>query len=212
MNNDDDESLQCAHSDVELLQAAYPDEITVAAGEEQQAFPLHVTLHLSPTAHMDLEATRGYPKDSTWTVLSYRSSASEKIYMEAALNALRQAALECQHEGREAGLACCTAALDAWRDAAADDSHGVEHGDNNNSISSSHAHNPNIPEHQVIAIKQFTWITGIPLVDRKSTFVAHACRITSESDVKQAVFHLLNGNSKLQRATHNMVRTYNRCM
>ena len=56
--------------------------------------------------------------------------------------------------------------------------------------------------------KQHVWISGEPLVDRKSTFVAHICRVVTERDVHEALHQLLDRNSKLQRATHNMVRKY----
>lgn len=41
-------------------------------------------------------------------------------------------------------------------------------------------------------------------MDRKSTFRAHACRVDSEQAVHEALFQLIDGNSKLQRASHNM--------
>jgi Uncharacterized protein family UPF0029 len=52
----------------------------------------------------------------------------------------------------------------------------------------------------------FPWITGQPLVDRKSTFLAHACPVSCEADVKIAMQQLLDSHSKYRRATHNMVR------
>ena len=52
--------------------------------------------------------------------------------------------------------------------------------------------------------KHYTWISGQPLLDRKSSFQAHLCEVYSENDVREALYQLLTSSSKIQRATHNM--------
>lgn len=64
---------------------------------------------------------------------------------------------------------------------------------------------PRQPSHgNNINDKYYEWITGPPLVDKKSTFQAHACRVYTEDDVHMALNQLLCSSSKIQRATHNM--------
>ena len=51
----------------------------------------------------------------------------------------------------------------------------------------------------------YKWISGKPLMDKKSTFQAHLCRVSTERDVYAALDQLIAGSSKLQRASHNML-------
>jgi len=183
-----DESLDRTLADMEMLSAAYPDEIKEP--EDFTSFPLKVSLVLSNTAHIELEYVKGYPVDSNVQIASYRSNTNEKVRMEATVAAVRTAANECLREGIEGGLACVAAALETWSD----------YGD---------AEEPDTPstptEVTPTRTKTFRWINGEPLLDRKSTFQAHACRVSTDADVREALSQLLDGNSKLQRATHNMV-------
>ena len=49
------------------------------------------------------------------------------------------------------------------------------------------------------------WITSEQtLIDRKSVFQAHLCQVSNEDMVKRAVHKLIQGSTKIQRATHNM--------
>jgi hypothetical protein len=189
-----DESLDRALSDLELLASAYPDETHSTTARIQ--FPLHVTLKLSDTAHCQLEYTEGYPETSNVQISSYRSSRSdEKARMEAAVTAIRRTAEDCLQEGIEGGLACCAAAMEAWSD------EGV-----NTTIVEDEEEEVVVKTEQT-ASKQYEWMSGEPLLDRKSTFQAHVCRIFSQSDVSPALQQLLQSNSKLRRATHHMVRS-----
>ena len=47
-------------------------------------------------------------------------------------------------------------------------------------------------------------VHGEPITDRKSTFQAHLCRVSSREQVR-AVLAALNTDRKIARATHNMV-------
>jgi Uncharacterized protein family UPF0029 len=185
------ESFDRALADMEILSAAYPDE-TVVSNEGTANFPLHVTLYLSETAHIELELVDGYPVHSNIQISSYRSAPSEKARMGEVLKAIRTIADECRREGVEGGLSCCAASLQAWND----------HGDDQILRKKSPQQGPEL----VLPLpKEFSWIQGEPLLDRKSTFQAHVCRVSSEADVREALHALLDENSKLQRATHNMV-------
>ena len=52
--------------------------------------------------------------------------------------------------------------------------------------------------------KHYHWISGEPLLDKKSSFQAHLCEVHSEEDVRGALQQLLTSSSKIQRASHNM--------
>jgi len=203
-----DDSLDRALADVEMLEAAYPTEIETA--NKARRFPLHVTLRLSDTAHCQLELVRGYPTETNVRISSYRSgsSAPEKARMEAALSAVRRTAGECLQDGAEGGFACCAAALEAWNGVEPEDDGAgdaaVSAGEKNDGTVQEGGGGGGKEEDE----KRFEWITGGPLVDRKSTFIGHVCRISCEADVRPALSQLLDGNSKLQRATHNMVRIF----
>ena len=190
------ESLERALADIEMLSAAYPDETST---EASASFPLHISLRLSDTAHVVLELDQGYPVNAPVRVVSHRCVAAEKTMIEAAVVAIRSTAMECQQDGMEGSLACCAAALEVWQDMLDKEGNLLESG---GSVSVE-----NTPGASLMDQKSFEWIAGEPLLDRKSTFQARVCRITSEADVHLALFQLLDGNSKLQRATHNMVRS-----
>lgn len=196
----EDESLELALADVEILRSAYPDETSCccATGSGCSQFPLHVTLHLSETAYIELEIVTGYPVSSNVQVATYRSTAIERQRLERAVALVRATSAQCLEDGTEGGLACCAVAFDAWNDSGVQEALGnVTESSLLNVVSSSSSP----------TVATFEWISGKPLHDRKSTFQAHMCRLESEADVRPAVQQLLN-NSKLQRATHNMVRSH----
>ena len=198
-------------ADVEIILSAYPDETTTDvsfptdgadADDEKRktvSFPLHVTLRLSETAHCTLELRQGYPTRSNIQISSYRSRPNEKARMEATVAAIRATAQKCLEEGVEGGLACCAIAFETWNDL--EETNGEQQEDDGVTEASSSLLHPH-PTTE----KKFEWISGEPLMDRKSTFQAHVCGITSESDVKLALQQLMDSSPKLHRATHNMVR------
>ena len=202
-----DESFERAVADLEMLAAMYPDETSVseAVSASTSTFPLQVTFRFSETAHIQLELVVGYPIDTGIQVVSYRSSPDEKSRMEEAVKAFRSTAKECLEDGIEGCFACCAAALETWNDF---DDGGNDLGNIDTEIDPSAEvtelaqHEPAVPQ---LPEKVFHWISGEPLVDRKSTFIAHACRISSDKDVREALRQLLDGNAKLKRTTHNMV-------
>jgi hypothetical protein len=201
-----EESFERAVADLEMLSAMYPDETSVseAVSASTSTFPLQISFRFSETAHIQLELVVGYPIDTGIQVVKYRSSPDEKARMEEAVTAFRSTAKECLDDGIEGCFACCAAALETWNDF---DDGGDELGNNHAEIDPSAEGTeaalqepvPQPPE------KVFHWISGEPLVDRKSTFIAHACRISSDKDVREALHQLLDGNAKLKRTTHNMV-------
>lgn len=48
------------------------------------------------------------------------------------------------------------------------------------------------------------WSLSAPVTEKKSTFLARACRVTSVSAAKAAIAHLLATDKKVARATHNI--------
>jgi hypothetical protein len=195
-----EDSFDRAMADLEMLAAMYPDETSVSEAGTSSAFPLQVTFRVSETAHIQLELVSGYPIDTGIRMLSYRSSPDEKARMEEAVTAVRSTAKECLDDGIEGCFACCAAALETWNDF---DDGGNDLDNKDTGIdSSAEGCGCAVPQRQG---KVFHWISGEPLVDRKSSFIAHACRISSDRDVRDALHQLLDGNSKLKRATHHMV-------
>jgi hypothetical protein len=49
-----------------------------------------------------------------------------------------------------------------------------------------------------------SWVSGEPVVDRKSVFVAHIAHVTSIQQAQQGMRELIGGSKKIQRATHNI--------
>jgi Uncharacterized protein family UPF0029 len=131
---------------------------------------------------------------------------------------VRITAASCLSEGVEGGLACCAAALDAFHshnstvdqlDTTTIAPDPIDDDNRNGTFSlwnrPDGAPIPSTPEPPQQP-PHYTWMIGEPLVDRKSVFLAHLCRIQVESQVQPAIQQLLHSHSKYQRATHNMVR------
>jgi hypothetical protein len=241
-------SLELALADIEMLQAAYPDEVhqvhhhqdTTAPDTLTAAFPIQCLVYLDSieeqqqhhhqqqrkqqqVSQVTLEWNEGYPVTSGIQVASYRfaSSSSSKARMDALLAAIKQVSEQCQQEEMESGLACVAAALRAWNDfdGGNDDNGTTAHHGNSNEWNDNdeqqQQHQTTLPSklsHPSSTTLQqspsYFWISGQPLIDRKSAFQAHGCRVESEQQVHQALEQLLTSHSKLQRATHNMVSAF----
>lgn len=182
MENED--SFERAIADLEMLKAAYPDEVFTSSGT---TFPLRCSLHLSSESFVELEFRQGYPVTTGVQISSYRSP--EKGRMDAVVRAIRKSAQDCLEDEVEGGFICCAAALKAWNE----ESHQIQEIEEI------------IKEPETPPPSTVRWITGGPLIDRKSVFQAHACQVTSEREVHEALHQLIDGNSKLKRCTHNMV-------
>ena len=206
--SEQDDSFERELADIELLQAAYPDEIDVPSSinnNNNKSFPLHVTLslehHDASVSTIGLEFQEGYPTKTGISISSYRSSQKERIDQVA--RRVRQAAQESLEDEMEGALACCAAAMEAWSDYEQEEQEnaaaaGVDY-DQTVSV-------PIVASSNDEPSKVYKWISGEPLMDRKSTFVAHVCQVSSEVEVKEALDQLISSSSKIQRATHNMVR------
>jgi hypothetical protein len=129
-------------------------------------------------------------------VSKYRST-KDHDRLEAAVKAVQKTALECLEDGMEGALPCCAAAFEAWNEVEESCDRIETASRSHDAAGSSLAFDPKG--------STFTWTSGEPLTDRKSSFQAHACRIASEQDVKTALQQLLS-NNKIMKATHNMVR------
>jgi Uncharacterized protein family UPF0029 len=186
-------------AEIEMLSAAYPDEITVVT--DPDAFPVQLMVRLSNSAHFVMEYSAGYPtvKDSL-SIASYRSNLAEKRRLETSLLAFRDAVAAANQE--ECGFTAVSQALECWNQYEQASANLVNEQQAclvvKDELKSDHSVEPH-PYH---------WISGDAVVIQKSTFVGHVCRIRGEKDIKPALNQLISGNSRLQRATHNMVRAW----
>lgn len=191
MTDEDEESLERARVDLEMIQAAYPDECHCT--DDAEDFPLTFQLHLAdPSSTIDLQLVKGYPVSSNVEVVRYHSN--DKVRIDTVIKRMRETAAECQKEGMEGALACVGAAMKAWEEAKRITSVEIE------------ATPSPAVEAQSSHTRQYTWISSTtPLVDRKSTFVAHVCRqVTNEIQVREALQQLVSSSTKMARATHHM--------
>jgi hypothetical protein len=190
-------SLERTLADIEMIQAAYPDEISIWTENPPNSFPFKFTLNLSENASLTMELQTGYPISSGVQVTDYRATKpSYKIRLEAVVKAVRAMSLECQAEEVEGSLACCAAAIEAWN-VGDDDGEQVNVSDNDE------RHHSKLQDHPT-STNHYSWISGDPLVDKKSTFQAHLCAVHTEMQVQEALQQLITSSSKIQRATHNM--------
>ncbi|GFH54500.1 hypothetical protein CTEN210_10976 [Chaetoceros tenuissimus] len=211
------ESYERASADLEILTAAYPEEINIVDNDEHVSdtdaiipswFPLVFTLSFSmdPSsndfssqfgANITIEFPKGYPAKAL-SVVSYRSShIVPKEVIEKIVSCVKNTASEAVevYGGEECGLQCCAAALDCWNE-------WIEE----SRISESQTKDLVSQIQQDIQNDDdINWISSENLlVDRKSTFQAHICVVDSDDMVRKAVNKLIDGSSKIQRATHNM--------
>jgi hypothetical protein len=222
-----------ALADLELVAAAYPDEVELppelknaesedGANERAIIFPIQFELRFNPASIVKLEMPAGYPtRGPGLRVVSYRSNSAEcKPRLELAVSAIRKASLKCFEDGIEAALACCAAGLESWRewsDLPLSKHPTVDRADSEastsaialdgNSLVVDHIDNSALPFGSSELPEAVEWVSGNPIVEKKSVFQAHVCRIACEAQVRAALHRLIDGNSKLQRATHNMVRS-----
>jgi hypothetical protein len=236
--------IERAISDIEILRSAYPDETTFRQLSDnldsdddidattitylmKRTFPLHVTLYLSTSkrqAFIEFEWNHGYPTRTPLQISVYRDDNhhNNKQRIERTVQAVRATALECYEDGMEAGLACCSTALEVWN--SFDDDHTAVCDETEPKSEESTTNIPSIPlltsvpqaatTSMTRTAAQYQWWTSDEskmIHDRKSIFVGHVCTIRFESDVQPALQQLLSNNNKLQRATHHMVCTVAYC-
>ena len=215
------ESYERCAADLEILSAAYPEEISILnthhdeqLGEEEiiipDWFPLVFTLMLPDLskkknqshhgANITMEFPMGYPIEKPLQIVSYRgTSSSKKDHVEAAVAAVRSSATESfeVYGGEECALACCASAIESWNDCHERDL-------------AARMSAAKLKEEQVDNERprddDIHWMTAEDtLMDRKSVFQCHICKVSDEDMVRRAVNKLIDGSSKIQRATHNMV-------
>ena len=224
------ESFERASADLEMLRAAYPDEITLGCGyghelnkdkdadksqheadDEQQPnwFPLIFTLDLRNQdkenkfgATITMEFPKGYPMSKSLEVVSYRSSPStKKEIIEEVVKAVKNEALEAinTYGGVECGFSCCAAAIECWTTLIESEQQLLHDRKEKTNKENCKANKYDIDD-------DIHWITSEnTLVSKKSAFQAHLCIVKSENMVSRAVNKLIEGSTKIQRATHNMV-------
>ncbi len=185
-------SLERARADIEIIQSCYPDEITASSSCED-TFPFSFTLQLADGSGITLRLEKGYPIASGVQIADYRTDSwKQKARLEAVVRAVRKASDDCQEDEIEGCMACCAIALETWND------HEEDAAVNDSTEDDETPSMPQTPD------KHYEWISGEPLMDRKSSFQAHLCEVYTEKEARQALQQLLVSSSKIQRATHNM--------
>ena len=208
---DDDEALMRAQVDLEILTAAYPDEITIHTPIPCTTFPISFTLHLQSTnasydtikgatSNITMQISSGYPDTSGVEITSFRGVRKNSI--ELAVKAAKDASLECLANGEEGALSCCIAAQQVWDDCMQDE------------VDKLVSEEERLKEEEHVRLDLATqnddieWISGVEgcgiAHDRKSTFQAFVCSVKNDDMVRRALGKLIDGNNKIQRATHNM--------
>lgn len=169
-------------------------------------FPIRWTLVLDSISCITLEMTEGYPTTSGVNVVSHRSSNAHKAHVEAAVAAVRAVAQECLDDGVESGWACCAAAVEKWNERDSFCSADVTIGDANEARNQGHCVSRGNAAIELEKPFAYQWHSGSFVTEKKSVFQSHICLIKREADVRPALSQLLDSNSKLHKATHNMVR------
>jgi len=240
-------ALERARADIELMCAAYPDEVrivsstSVVASQQQQhcpsfthqesmiihtqqqqeqgipsEFPFFFTLCLkkmntdtsSSSVSITMELPHGYPQVSL-RVVSYRGgNAVSKLFLEQIPSVIHSIAIAHAEKNEECGFILCSHLLEMYNQSWKHDDSvqtQIEVGPL-----------PPLPTLDDVRIhstpssscsKIIPWISGQnTITDRKSVFQAHVCIVQSLEDVQLALSQLKEMNSKIQRATHNMVR------
>lgn len=67
-----------------------------------------------------------------------------------------------------------------------------------------HAQEPDTPVSDLDSFPSPEWTLSQPIIDTKSTFVAHVARVTSPTQARHHVSHLLASDRRVRAATHNM--------
>ena len=225
------ESFDRASADLEILCSAYPEEIRVVQSKHiiQEAssseplmdahnveipswFPLIFTLNLQAPDSIDIssishtpqqfggnvtmEFPEGYPAKEL-QIVSYRTlPVIKKEIIEQVVTNIRTTAKEALelYGGEECGLVCCSIALECWNEC-------LEKFAVDNAAAVLQA----APKEEIDMYDDIEWITAeTTLTDRKSVFQAHVCAVDSDEKVRRAVNKLIQGSSKIQRASHNM--------
>jgi len=218
------ESYTRAATDLELLCAAYPEEIAVLHSSNSNIdivslhripnwFPLMFTLSLADCgfnngASISMEFPKGYPDKMPLQIISYRlggSNLRRKRFIEAVAAAVRKTAADALEYGEESGMSCCAAALDTWK-RCCDSADTEKYGEASDVDDAVYCPSATAQQSDIDMFDDIHWITAEKtLVDRKSVFQAHLCTVRSDDMVRRAMKKLIEGSGKIQRATHNMV-------
>jgi len=201
-NNNNEEagesSLERARADLEIIQSCYPDEIYDSSSPLK--FPFQFTLKLSDHVSLTLKLEPGYPIVTGVQIAAYQTNKTQnKACLEAVVRAVRKVSFECQEEGMEGCISCCSIAFFTWNSNNNDDDL-----DNESFPSTSVDKNTENSDEIENHTEFYKWISGEPLLDKKSSFQAHICKVYSESEVQESLHQLLTSSSKIQRASHNM--------
>ena len=104
MTDIDKDNIERTIADLELIQAAYPEEVVLHDNGHE------ATIHLSHDTWVSLTFPTGYPTTRPVEIRSYRSHEKNRINRVVA--DIRTIAQNSVPE--ESGMACCAMALESW--------------------------------------------------------------------------------------------------
>lgn len=176
MTDIDKDNIERTIADLELIQAAYPEEVVLHDNGHE------ATIHLSHDTWVSLTFPTGYPTTRPVEIRSYRSHEKNRINRVVA--DIRTIAQNSVPE--ESGMACCAMALESWNQ-------------------EQQQQQTKVLIATLTPTVTVTWTSGPSITDRKSTFQAHACQIQTEAQIQNALQQLKQENTRIQKAYHNMM-------
>mmetsp|Transcript_28708 Transcript_28708/g.44235 ORF Transcript_28708/g.44235 Transcript_28708/m.44235 type:complete len:209 (+) Transcript_28708:1-627(+) len=188
-----------ASAELEMVLAAFPDEAT-AESLSNRSFSLTLKLPTkrNTEATICMRLPPGYPSKTPLLVETWfgADAVSDRASMERVLRDIRT--VSDNSRGMECALDACAAALRAWEDGGAEE-------DPEDGASSTTAERQDAVANAE-ALERCEWRSGPKHSEKKSTFQAHIARVSSEAEFKAALEVVLGSSTKIQRASHNMVR------
>ena len=233
-DDEDDCSISRAIADLEMLSAAYPDEVNIpydlpSFENDDQAsklsFPFTFTLTLpdpstitntgSPStsnnksaSFITMDLPKGYPTKAALKIQSYRcgGGSTESSMTKYPMEQSVQAA-------QNAALECFEneeeAGFQVCQAAISTWEEFIQELYEKDQDELALAQLELQDKHEKVMLEEgegITWISSTNLlIDRKSTFQAHITVVNSDDMVQRALRKLIGGSTKIQKATHNMV-------
>lgn len=125
-----EQSLERALTDLELLQSAYPEEVIILDGDNEDQvdvlptnFPIRFLLLLQKdtTTFVKMEIPVGYPKVGL-RIISYQAGRNTKSFqrsymkdrLDHVVTSMREVAIQLEQDEMESCFSCCATGLESW--------------------------------------------------------------------------------------------------
>lgn len=150
-----EEAIEKSMANLELLLAAFPDEITLLDTiddgvpkflltlKSDKQYWANITMQLLPSGQLD--------------IVSYRGSSCSKHSLEKILSVVREVATE---HGEEAAIPCCCAATNLWTEE-------IEKATRQQETVEEVSNQKRDVDHVLSNLDDIQWISGEPVTDRK---------------------------------------------